>query len=165
MLLCDEDERNFVPTSIQVDFDIFTSANLNIMRDLGANGFVTEAVLYIRDQLTLMTDATNSSGIGITPDETIDATPDLLDPNMRVSQGDHINEGIHRGINAMYQRMDEYARLNGDAADVAALALVADPQPGSPAEIRTIEEGVTTKDRMPAPKGAGFFLSRGAGMG
>jgi len=43
--------------------------------------------------------------------------------------------------NAMYQRMDEYTRLNGSPAEVAALdsllAAVAVPQPGSPAATRT----------------------------
>jgi hypothetical protein len=75
--------------------------------------FLTEAVPYIRNQLTLMTDATNSSGIGATQDPTIDATLDLLDPNIRVSEVDHINEGVHRGINAMYKLMDQYTRTNG----------------------------------------------------
>jgi len=149
MLLGNEDDRNFLPSSIQVDFDIFTSTNFNLMRDLAQNGFVEEAIPYIRNQLTLMTDATNSAGIG-GPDGTdiIDATLDLLSPGIRVSEVDHINEGIHRGINAMYQRMDEYVRLNGSGADIAALdaslAAVSVPQPGSPAETRTIEEGITT---------------------
>jgi len=154
MLLGNEDDRNFLPTSIQVDFDLFTSTNYNVMRDLAKSGFVTEAVPYIRNQLTLMTDETNSSGIGTTPDETIDATLDLLDPNIRVSEVDHINEGIHSGINAMYQRMDEYTRLNGSPAEVAALdaalAAVIKPQDGSPAATRT---GITTNfnlDENPA---------------
>ena len=145
MLLGNDDDRNFLPTSIQVDFDVFTSTNFNLMRDLAANGFVTEAVPYIRNQLTLMTDAINSPGIGTGVDGTIDATLDLLDPIIRVSEVDHINEGVHRGINAMYQRMDEYTRLNGTASEVATLdtllAAVADPQPGSPAATRT---GVST---------------------
>jgi ABC-type molybdate transport system substrate-binding protein len=145
MLLGNEDDRNFLPTSIQVDFDVFTSTNFNLMRDLAANGFVEEAIPYIRNQLTLMTDATNSAGIGDGADPTIDATLDLLDPAVRVSEVDHINEGVHRGINAMYQRMDEYTRLNGTASDIAALdtllSAVAVPQPGSPAATRT---GVST---------------------
>ena len=147
----DEGERNFLPFSIQTNFDVFTSTNYPLMRDLAASGYVKEAIPYIRNQLTLMTDDTNSDMIGVpgTPgvDEIADATLDLLDPAIRVSQVDHINEGIHRGINAMYQRMDEYTRLNSPA-DAAALDLlladVADPQPGSPAETRTIEEGITT---------------------
>ena len=145
MLLGNDDTRNFLPTSIQVDFDVFTSTNYNLMRDLANNGFVTEAVPYIRNQLTLMTDATNSTGIGTGADGTIDATLDLLDPSIRVSEVDHINEGVHRGINNMYRRMDEYTRLKGTAAEVATLdALldaVATPQPGSPAATRT---GVST---------------------
>jgi ABC-type molybdate transport system substrate-binding protein len=141
MLLGNEDPRNYLPTSIQVNFDVFTSTNFNLMRDLAKNGFVTEAIPYIRNQLTLMTDETNSKGIGTGVDETIDATLDLLNPDIRVSEVDHINEGVHRGINAMYQRMDEYTRLNGTAAEVAMLDellnSVADPQPGSPAALRT----------------------------
>ena len=149
----DEGERNFLPFSIQTNFDVFTSTNYNLMRDLAASGYVKEAIPYIRNQLTLMTDVTNSTGIGGpagTPggSDVIDAALDLLDPGIRVSQVDHINEGIHRGINAMYQRMDEYTRINGTPLDVAALdaalALVANPQAGSPAETRTIEEGITT---------------------
>lgn len=149
MLLGNEDDRNFLPTSVQVDFDVFTSTNFNLMRDLGKNGFVKEAIPYIRNQLTLLTDATNSAGIGgPTGDDITDATLDLLSPAIRVSEVDHINEGVHRGINAMYQRMDEYVRTNGSAADIAALdaalAAVSVPQAGSPAETRTIEEGITT---------------------
>jgi len=145
MLLGNEDERNFLPTSIQVNFDVFTSTNFNLMRDLAANGFVTEAVPYIRNQLTLMTDAGNSANIGVGDNPTIDATLDLLDPNIRVSEVDHINEGVHTGINNMYKRMDEYTRLNGTAGDIAQLdawlALVADPQEGSPAATRV---GIST---------------------
>lgn len=150
MLLGNEDDRNFLPTSIQVDFDVFTSTNFNLMRDLAASGFVREAVPYIRNQLTLMTDAANSAGIGATAgvDPTVDATLDLLDPAVRVSEVDHINEGIHRGINAMYQRMDEYTRLNGTPAQVSALdsllGAVSIPQAGSPAETRTQAEGIST---------------------
>jgi ABC-type molybdate transport system substrate-binding protein len=145
MLLGNEDPRNYLPTSIQVDFDVFTSTNYNLMRSLATSGFVTEAVPYIRNQLTLMTDAANSTGIGTGVDATIDGTLDLLDPAIRVSEVDHINEGVHRGINNMYRRMDEYTRLNGSASEIATLdallAAVADPQPGSPADTRT---GVTT---------------------
>ncbi len=145
----DEGDRNFLPFSIQTRFDVFTSTNYNLMRDLAASGYVKEAIPYIRNQLTLMTDASNSAGIGgVSGDDIADATLDLLDPAIRVSEVDHINEGVHRGINAMYQRMDEYTRLNSTLAEIglldARLAAVADPQPGSPAETRTIEEGITT---------------------
>lgn len=148
MLLGNDDDRNFLPSSIQVDFDVFTSTNFPLMRDLAANGFVKEAVPYIRNQLTLMTDADNSKGIGgPSGDDIADASLDLLDPNIRVSEVDHINEGIHRGINAMYKRMDEWVRLNSPddvAALNAALAAVSVPQQGSPAQTRTEEEGITT---------------------
>jgi ABC-type molybdate transport system substrate-binding protein len=145
MLLGNEDDRNYLPTSIQVDFDVFTSTNYNLMRSLAESNFVTEAVPYIRNQLTLMTDAANSTGIGTGVDPIIDGTLDLLDPTIRVSEVDHINEGVHRGINNLYRRMDEYTRLNGTASEIVTLdvllAAVADPQPGSPAATRT---GVTT---------------------
>jgi len=145
MLLGNDDDRNFLSTSIQVDFDVFTSTNYPLMRDLAANGFVTEAVPYIRNQLTLMTDAANTPGIGDGADPIIDATLDLLDPAIRVSEVDHINEGVHRGINNMYRRMDEHTRLNGSASEIATLdtllAAVVTPQPGSPADTRT---GVST---------------------
>ena len=149
MLLGNEDDRDFLPFSIQTNFDVFTSTNFPLMRNLAESGFVTEAIPYIRNQLTLMTDADNSAGIGgPTGDDIIDATLDMLSSSVSVSQVDHINEGIHRGINAMYQRMDEYTRLHGSAEDVdkldAALALVSIPQPLSPAETRTAEEGITT---------------------
>jgi ABC-type molybdate transport system substrate-binding protein len=146
----DEGERNFLPFSIQTQFDVFTSTNFNLMRDLGSSGYVKEAIPYIRNQLTLMTDDSNSTGIGAPPGtpggtDIVDATLDLLDPAIRVSQVDHINEGIHRGINAMYKRMDRYTRLNGTVADIglldARLAAVVDPQPGSPAATR---EGIST---------------------
>jgi len=145
----DEGDRNFLPFSIQTNFDVFTSTNYNLMRNLAESGYVKEAIPYIRNQLTLMTDAANTAGIGgPTGDDIADATLDLLDRNIRVSEVDHINEGVHRGINAMYKRMDEWVRLNSltDVAALdAALALVKTPQPGSPAETRTAEEGIMTE--------------------
>ncbi len=149
MLLGNEDPRNYLPTSIQVNFDIFTSTNYNLMRDLAKSGFVKEAVPYIRNQLTLMTDTANTKGIGVGADETVAATLGLLDPNIRVSEVDHINEGVHRGINAMYQRMDEHTRLKGTAAEIAVLdvllSALSQPQKGSPAALRT---GVSTDFNM-----------------
>jgi ABC-type molybdate transport system substrate-binding protein len=141
----DEGDRNFLPFSIQTSFDVFTSTNYPLMQNLAASGYVKEAIPYIRNQLTLMTDDTNSDMIGVPltligDSEIADATLDLLDPGIRVSQPDHINEGIHRGINAMYQRMDKYTRLNSPASVVAALdaALLAlsVPEAGSPAATR-----------------------------
>ncbi len=180
-----EEDRNFLPLSIQVNFDVFASTNYNLMQDLARNGFVAEALPYIRNKLDLLVlqgnpnnigvAGTNNSGLPMTGDPNYDkifdivmdllndcdrdadgCTPsDLDDLGVPVSQVDHINEGIHRGINAMYQRMDTYIRDNdptqtdiysGDyaAALDAALAGVSTPQAGSPAAIRIVEEGITT---------------------
>ena len=164
MVLGNDEERNFLPGNIQVDFDVFASTNYNLMRDLAANGFLTEAVPYIKNKLDLMVAEGNPKEIGTegdsgTYDHVFDIVMDLLndcdtddagcvdggDPGIVVSQVDHINEGIHRAINSMYKAMDEYIREHGDSADIAALdaalAAVAEPRPGSPADTR---EGVTT---------------------
>ncbi|MGD8308385.1 MAG: substrate-binding domain-containing protein [Chromatiales bacterium] len=150
MVLGNDDERNFLPGSIQVDFDVFASTNYNLMRDLAANGFLTEAMPYIKNKLDLMVAENNPLGIGTggntgTYAHVFDIVTDLLDPGVRVSEVDHINEGVHRAINKMYKAMDELIREQGSAADVAALDLaleaVATPQPGSPADTRT---GVST---------------------
>ncbi len=165
MLLGNDEEaeptRNFHPTSIQVDFDVFTSTNYPLMRDLAGNGFLTEALPYTKNQLDLLVlennpnqigvPGTNQSGLGTTAnaefDKIFDTVMDLLNAEIPVSQVDHINEGIHRGINNMYRNMDAYIRANApsqayvDALD-AALANVSVPQPGSPAATRT---GITTQ--------------------
>jgi hypothetical protein len=153
MLLGNDEERNFLPLSIQVDFDVFSSTNYNLMRDLATNGFVTEALPYIKNKLDLMVAEGNPKGIGTagatgTHEHIVDIVMDLLDENIVVSEVDHINEGIHNAINNMYKAMDEYIRENGSAQEIAdlnaALAAVATPQPGSPGETRPIEEGITT---------------------
>jgi len=143
--------RNFLPLSIQVEFDVFASTNYNLMRDLAASGFVTEALPYTKNQLDLMVREGNPKGIGVgnTDYERIfDMVMDLLDANVAVSQPDHINEGIHRGINNMYKAMDEYIRTNGSDNDIdvldAALAAVQTPLPGSPGETRPLEEDIDT---------------------
>ena len=164
MVLGNDEERNFLPGNIQVDFDVFASTNYNLMRDLAANGFLTEAVPYIKNKLDLMVAEGNPKEIGTAGDSgsydhIFDIVMDLLndcdtddagcadggDPGIVVSQVDHINEGIHRAINNMYKAMDEYIREQGDPGDIAALdaalAAVATPRPGSPADTR---EGVTT---------------------
>ena len=159
-----EPDRNFLPLSIQVEFDVFASTNYNLMRDLANSGFVREALPYIKNKLDLLVTQGNPNSIGLAGsnasglplsgdpdyDKIFDIVMDLLDPAVPVSQVDHINEGIHRGINAMYQRMDQYIRdndPNGDysAALDTALAAVATPQqPTSPGYLRPIEEGITT---------------------
>ena len=150
MVLGNDEERNFLPMNIQVAFDVYASTNYNLMRDLAANGFLTEAVPYIKNKLDLMVAEGNPLGIGTagdsgTHEHIVDIVMDLLDENIVVSQVDHINEGIHRAINNMYKAMDEYIRENGSEDEIAALdaalAEVAEPQPGSPADTR---EGVTT---------------------
>jgi hypothetical protein len=164
MVLGNDEERNFLPGNIQVDFDVFSSTNYNLMRDLAANGFLTEAVPYIKNKLDLMVADGNPKGIGTagasgTYAHIFDIVMDLLndcdtdaagcvdggDPGIIVSQVDHINEGIHRAINNMYKAMDKYIRDKGSSTDIAALntalAAVATPQPGSPADTR---EGVDT---------------------
>ncbi len=151
-------ERNFLPFSIQVEFDVFASTNYNLMRDLATSGFVREAQPYIKNKLDLLVLQGNPHGIGdgvmptgVAPtgnadvDKIVDIVLDLLDPAVPVSQVDHINEGIHNAINNMYRFMDDYIRTNGTASQVAELdarlAAVAMPQAGSPAATRT---GVST---------------------
>jgi hypothetical protein len=150
--------RNFLPFSIQVEFDVFASTNYNLMRDLAASGFVGEALPYIKNKLDLLVLQGNPHGIGdgvmpvgVVPtgnadvDKIVDIVFDLLDPMVPVSQVDHINEGIHNAINNMYRLMDDYIRTNGTPSQVAELdarlAAVAMPQPGSPAATRT---GIST---------------------
>jgi len=151
-------ERNFMPFSLQVEFDVFASTNYTLMRDLAASGFVTEAKPYIKNKLDLLVTQGNPHGIGdgvmpagVTPtgdadtDKIVDIVFDLLDPGVPVSQVDHINEGIHSAINNMYRLMDQYIRANGTPSQVAELnarlAAVANPQTGSPADTRT---GIST---------------------
>jgi len=153
-----EPTRNFLPFSLQVELDVFTSTNYKLMQDLAASGFVKEAKPYIKNKLDLLVQEGNPHGIGdgvmpsgVEPkgaanvDKVVDLAFDLLDPDVPVSQVDHVNEGIHRAINSMYQRMDEYIRANGTPSQVAELdarlKAVAVPQPGSPAATRT---GITT---------------------
>lgn len=151
-------ERNFLPLSIQVEFDVFASTNYNLMRDLAGSGFVSEAKPYIKNKLDLLVLEGNPNGIGdgvmpmgVDPsgnpdvDKIVDIVFDLLDPNVPVSQVDHINEGIHNAINNMYRLMDDYIRKYGTPTQIdeldARLADVAMPQPGSPAATRT---GIST---------------------
>jgi hypothetical protein len=151
-------ERNFMPFSIQVEFDVFSSTNYPLMQNLAASGFVSEARPYIKNKLDLLVTQGNPHGIGdgVMPvgvdstgdadiDKIVDIVLDLLDPDVPVSQVDHINEGIHNAINNMYRLMDQYIRDNGTASQVAELnarlAAVANPQTGSPADTRT---GIST---------------------
>ena len=51
MTLGNDEDRNFLPGNIQVDFDVFASTNYDLMQDLANNGFIDEAVPYIRNRL------------------------------------------------------------------------------------------------------------------
>lgn len=65
---------------------------------------------------------------------------------IRVSEVDHISEGVHNAINRMYQAMDEYIREHGSpeqkAALTAALMAVNMPKCGSPADTRADWPGI-----------------------
>ena len=165
LVLGNDEERNFLPGNIQVNFDVFASTNYNLMRDLAASGFVSKAKPYIKNKLDLLVlegnphdigvAGTNNSGLLLTNDDNydkiFDIVMDLLNPDIPVSQVDHINEGIHNAINNMYQRMDQYLRDNDTSSGKVyskalddALALVAEPQqPTSPGFTR---EGNDPKD-------------------
>ena len=156
MYLGEENPENFLPLTITTTADVFASTNINLMDKVADAGFIYKTRKYIKNKLDLLVPEGNPKqiGTGANPDGTtftdgiVDVTLDLLDPQVAVSEVDHINEGIHRGINKMYKLMDAYVRSNGTAQEVAmldaALAAVKNPQPGSPAETRTIEEGITT---------------------
>ena len=151
-------DRNFMPFSIQVEFDVFASTNYPLMQDLAASGFVSEAKPYIKNKLDLLVTQGNPHGIGdgvmptgVTPtgdadtDKIVDIVLDLLDPGVPVSQVDHINEGIHNAINNMYRLMDQYIRDNGTASQVAEL----DARLAAVAESRR-----PVRRRIPAPASA-----------
>jgi hypothetical protein len=136
LVLGNDEERNFLPSSIQVDFDVFASTNYNLMQDLANNGFVREAAPYIKNKLDLMVAEGNPKGVGTggapgTYAHIYDIVMDLLDdcdhdvngcidgadPGIVVSEVDHINEGVHNAINKMYQAMDVFIRANAPAVD------------------------------------------------
>lgn len=150
-----ENPHNFNPLEITTQADVFASTNANLMNDLGANhGLMYKAKPYIRNKLDLLVPAGNPKGIGAAG--TAQTVLQLLDLGIVVSEVDHINEGIHNAINNMYKNMDRWVRLNGTAAEIKALndalAVVADPMPGSPAETRTIEEGISTDFHLASNK-------------
>jgi len=152
-------DRNFLPLNIQVDFDVFTSTTYSLMQDLALNGYITQSMPYTKNKLALAVQDGNPHGIGTgalhdtvartgntTYDKVADLALDLLDPNVPVSEVDHINEGIHTSINQMYQAMDAYVRAHGTAGQIAELntrlAAVATPQDGSPGKTRPLAENI-----------------------
>lgn len=60
-----EPDRNFLPFSIQVEFDVFSSTNYNLMRDLANSGFVGEALPYTKNKLDLLVTQGNPNNIGV----------------------------------------------------------------------------------------------------
>jgi len=166
MTLGNDEERNFLPLNFQVDFDVFASTNYNLMQDLANNGFIDEAVPYIKNRLDLMVAVGNPKGIGNTMhtgdadfDTQFDIIMDLLSGDVVASSLDHINEGIHNAANnymkaahnwikahdqevtMTYTYADgttETATRSGSAWIQAALEKVATPMPGSPGAERLI---------------------------
>jgi len=121
MLLGNDEDRNFLPNNIQVDFDVFSSTNYNLMQDLANNGFIDEAVPYIANRLDLMVKVANPKSIGtdrytadVDFDKQFDIAMDLLSGDIIASSLDHINEGIHNAANGYMKKVDAY--INGHAA-------------------------------------------------
>lgn len=117
MTLGNDEERNFLPGNIQVDFDVFASTNYNLMQDLANNGFIDEAVPYIRNRLDLMVAAGNPKEIGNTNytgdnefDTQFDIIMDLLSGSVIASSLDHINEGIHNAANGYMKKAHGYVK-------------------------------------------------------
>lgn len=142
-----ENPHNFNPLTITTQADVFASTNPNLVDDLGGDhALMYKAKPYIRNKLDFLVPQGNPKGIG--DGGTTALVMQLLSPDIKVSEEDHINEGIHNAVNGMYKNMDRWVRLNASAAEIAALndalAAVATPQPGSPAQTRTIEEGIKT---------------------
>jgi hypothetical protein len=168
MLLGNDEERNFLPGNLQVDFDVFASTNYNLMQDLANNGFIDEAVPYIKNRLDLMVVNGNPNGIGTgvytdNPDFDVqfDIIMDLLSGDNVTSNLDHINEGIHNAANNYMGAAHDYIRSHDDDSAIpmtytladgtsitdsmsasdwiqTALANVATPQDGSPGAVRLV---------------------------
>ena len=167
MTLGNDEDRNFLPGNIQVDFDVFASTNYDLMQDLANNGFIDEAVPYIRNRLDLMVAADNLKGIGNTNytgdavfDTQFDIIMDLMSGDVIASSLDHINEGIHNASNGYMKKVHGYIKQNdrsvtilsyNDAAGVnhsgtklatewvqIALAPVVTPMAGSPGAERLV---------------------------
>ena len=128
LTLGNDEDRNFLPGNLQVDFDVFASTNYDLMQDLANSGFIDEAVPYIRNRLDLMVAAGNPKGIGaglgssaygsdgIAYDEAFDRqfdiVMDLMSGNVIASSLDHINEGIHNASNGYMKKVHGYIKQN-----------------------------------------------------
>ncbi|KPJ93613.1 MAG: hypothetical protein AMJ53_06920 [Gammaproteobacteria bacterium SG8_11] len=168
MLLGNDEDRNFLPGNFQVDFDVFASTNYNLMQDLANNGFIDEAVPYIKNRLDLMVINGNPLGIGTDNytgnadfDVQFDIIMDMLSGDIVASNLDHINEGIHNAANNYMGAAHDYVRSRDDGSLITmqytladgtvvndsmtasdwiqmALANVAVPQDGSPGKDRLV---------------------------
>lgn len=146
MLLGNDEDRNFLPGNIQVDFDVFASTNYDLMQDLANSGFIDEAVPYIANKLDLMVSSANGTGNpgdkdigttnyvwdtlgdpgtdpGVDPafEVMFDIAMDLLSGDIVASSLDHINEGIHQASNGFMQKLDGYINGHPDAARTLAM--------------------------------------------
>lgn len=122
------EDRNFFPDNLQVDFDVYTSTNYNLMQDLAKNGFIVEAVPYIANRLDLMVGAGNPKAVGATSytddadfDKQFDIAVDLLSGDIKAAYLGHINEGIHNAANGYMKKVDAY--LNSHVMASAAITM------------------------------------------
>ncbi len=128
LTLGNDEDRNFLPSNIQVDFDVFASTNYRLMQDLANNGFIDEAVPYIRNRLDLMVAAANTKEIGsnvytgdVAFDKQFDIAMDLLSGDIVASSLDHINEGIHNAANGYMKKVDAYINGHVEAATMVTM--------------------------------------------
>ncbi|MDX2464691.1 MAG: substrate-binding domain-containing protein [Porticoccus sp.] len=126
MTLGNDEDRNFLPGNVQVDFDVFASTNYDLMQELADKGFIDEAVPYIRNRLDLMVADGNPKGIGTgfgaiaygsdgvaydpAFDVQFDIIMDLMSGDVVASSLDHINEGIHNASNGYMKKVHGYVR-------------------------------------------------------
>ena len=173
MTLGNDEERNFLPGNYQVDFDVFASTNYNLMQDLANNGFIDEAVPYIRNRLDLMVASSNADPVGSSNltgdaafDRQFDIIMDLLSGNVIASSLDHINEGIHNAANGYMKKAHGYVKANDVSVSMTytyadmttetatkmasvwiqdALNVVATPMVGSPSALRLVSRDAGEK--------------------
>jgi hypothetical protein len=174
MLLGNDEERNFLPGNYQVDFDVFASTNYNLMQDLANNGFIDEAVPYIKNRLDLMVAVENPEGIGNTVytgnpdfDTQFDIIMDLLSGDVIASSLDHINEGIHNAANNYMKAAHNWVKANGgDTTIINMTYTYADgtSETASKTASQWIQDALAVvATPMPGSPGAERLISRDAG--
>ena len=159
MLLGNDEDRNFLPGNIQVDFDVSASTNYNLMQDLANNGFIDEAVPYIANRLDRMVAVTNPKKIGTDSytgnadfDKQFDIAMDLLSGYMKrvdtyINSHTYIN--THANASAAitmdyhFGNDTHYGMTTKTAAEWLEVALqaVATPHPRSPGAKRLAGSG------------------------